>query len=261
MRQQLFSRSICTILSFSIFTAFLTNAFTVKASPVLRLSQSAALGESQSIPTIEVWIGSGINLNFLETEEFIERVWLDDPSKIVVDFDDSNCLNRSDCQATIIHLRRINPLEFPELPQSNFTLLSVITSDAKGKRKLYQFKIAYGQGKPQYYTVTINPEKPQKPAIPGLEPEASIELITGGRATLVDVQRGLSIAKSQGLISQAHGNLELEYRVMDFIALVRNGADPIPASIRAGVSMAAIERLAHLGKKTLFDKLTEMEWE
>lgn len=242
-------QNLATLLLISVTCFSLFSKPILAGTPVRRLTQAEALGYGDQIPMIHLWIGSGINLNFLETGEAIERVWLDDPSRIVVDFDDTRCINTDVCLASVIHLRRINPLDFQELPQSNSTLLTVITSSSEGK-KLYQFKIAYGEGHPNYYTVTIVPEKPP---LPGIEPEPSIELIRGGRATLVDVQRGLSIAKARGFISELNGNATLEYLVLDFIALVRNGVSPVEASARAGISLAAVERLADLGKKTLFD--------
>jgi hypothetical protein len=250
-----FSKNLTTIMLISATCLSLFSQPLLGATPVRKLSQAEATGESGKIPTIKVWIGSGINLNFLLTGETIERVWLDDPSRLVVDFDDVNCLGGNTCRATILHLRRINPLEFPELPQSNTTLLSVITDSETG-RKLYQFQIAYGDGSPEYYTVTLVPEKPP---LPGIKPEYSIELIAGGRATLVDVQRGLNVAKAQGMISELNGNIQLEYQVLDFIALVRNGISPTEASARAGVTMAAIEKLAQIGKSILFDELEALD--
>jgi hypothetical protein len=250
-----FLKNLTTIMLISATCLSFFSQALLATTSVRRVSQAQATGDSGKIPTIEVWIGSGINLNFLLTGETIERVWLDDPSRLVVDFDDVNCVAGNTCRATVLHLRRINPLNFPELPQSSTTLLSVITSSPSG-RKLYQFRIAYGSGSPQYYTVTLVPEKPP---LPGIKPEPSIELIAGGRASLVDVQRGLNVAKAQGMISELNGNVQLEYQVLDFIALVRNGTSPTEASARAGVTMAAIEKLAQIGKSTLFDKLHELE--
>lgn len=236
---------------------FLLHSEIAIASPIRQITQSQALGKTEIIPIIHVWIGSGINLNFLETGEKIERVWLDDPSRLVVDFDDPNC-HQGNCSAMVIHLKRINPVNFPELPKSNSTLLSVITY-TENDRKLYQFKIAYGQGNPEYYTVSIIPQAPSAPPLPGLKSEPSIELTIGGRATLVDVERGLSIAKSKGLISSDLANQTLEYRVLEFISLARNGLSVAEASAQAGVSLRAIARLGELGKSAIFDRLKQEE--
>ncbi|MCU0552537.1 MAG: hypothetical protein MUC48_24660, partial [Leptolyngbya sp. Prado105] len=54
----------------------------------------------------------------------------------------------------MIHLRRIHPLNLPGLPKADSTLLTVITEGASG-RQLYQFRVAYGSGNPQYSTVEI----------------------------------------------------------------------------------------------------------
>ena len=233
-----------------ILATFISNPeVSLANAPVRTISNRQAQGNN-TIATITVWEGSGINLNFIPTGEIIKKVWLDDPSRITLDFDGSMCdgsVNSSGCNqsgATVIHLRRIKPLNFPNLPQSSSTLLSVITEGKEG-RKLYQFRVNYGSGFPEYYTVQINPENSSSNSI------ITINLSNGKRAQLIDIERGLSIAKAKNLINPEQENEALVYRVRSFLALVRNGFSLLEASQHSGVSMALIEQLAIWGRERI----------
>lgn len=213
-------------------------------SPIQRITASQAQGLTGSIPTITVWAGAGANLNFIPTGEIVKKVWLDDPSQIVLDFDGSMCMaaqgnNCSDSSATVVHLKRINPIEFPSLPRTSSTLLSVVTETQQGERRLYQFRIAYGEGKPQYHAVAIQPDSYKTPVIKrdSLLP-----------ARLADIARGLQIAKSKKLLGANQGNQRLERRVQNFMVLARNGQSLQSAAQQAGVSVSLIQKLVELGR-------------
>ncbi len=214
-------------------------------SPVQKVLSSEAQGLNNTLRTITVWAGAGANLNFIPTGEIVKKVWLDDPSQIVLDFDGTICTQSGDrgednCEnsaATVVHLRRIHAIKFPDLPQTSNTLLSVITQTPGGERKLYQFRIAYGSGKPQYHTVAIYPDS-QTP--------------TGGtsgllQAQLQNVELGLRVAKSRNLLGRSQGNQRLELRVQNFLGLVSAGATPQAAAQQTGVSLRLISKLASLG--------------
>lgn len=61
--------------------------------------------------------------------------------------------------ASVIHLRQIKPIKFPNLPRSSngSTLLIVITEGAQGP-KLYQLQIKPASDKPQYTALNIRPD-------------------------------------------------------------------------------------------------------
>jgi hypothetical protein len=66
---------------------------------------------------IALYSGHGTTLNFRTANEKVQRVWLDDPSQVTVDFDDVNCRSQDQpCAAQVIHLRRIKRLKFDDLP-------------------------------------------------------------------------------------------------------------------------------------------------
>lgn len=215
-------------------------------SPVQKVLSSEAQGLENNLRTITVWSGAGANLNFIPTGEIVKKVWLDDPSQIVLDFDGPMCTQAGDgsgdnCEnsaATVVHLKRIHQIEFPNLPQTSSTLLSVVTQTSTGERKLYQFQIAYGTGSPQYHTVAIYPDSQVTP--------------DGGMNGLVltqlqNVELGLRVAKSRNLLGRNQGNQRLELRVQNFLDLVSSGVTPQSASQQAGVSMRLISKLASLG--------------
>lgn len=220
----------------------------VKAEPPVRsVFSNQAQGLGGEITTITVWSGAGTNLNFIPTGETIKKIWLDDPSKIVLDFDSPLCpasaareqvSNCGDSNAMVVHLRRINPMKFSSLPQTETTLLTVITEGATKDRKLYQFRVQLGKGKPQYSTLSIYPDSRGTP---------SIELNRSRRARLEDVEKGLRVAVAKKLLGANQGNQAVQTKVNNFLALCRNGVTITDAAQQAGVSMALITRLAEWG--------------
>lgn len=148
--------AIATALCFSLVTHS-----PLLAASVRTIGVGEARGEAGRIPTLTIWEETGLNINFIPTGEVVKKVWLDDPSRLGVDFDGTLCAseaeNCSDTGATVIHLRRINPIKFPQLPKTQATLLSVVTQGEDGAKNLYQFHVTYGQGKAQYATVNIAP--------------------------------------------------------------------------------------------------------
>jgi len=132
-----------------------------------------AQGLGGTTPKITVWYQQGTNLSFLPAGEIIKKVWLDDPSQVTLDFDGPVCLQfgqqssntgpssaantGGDCEnsaANVIHLRRIQKLYIPGLPNTDSTLLTVVT-EGQGKKKLYTFQVNYGDGTPDYNTLAV----------------------------------------------------------------------------------------------------------
>ena len=207
----------------------------IPAQAQSRVSVSArqAQGETASpSPVIKLWPGYGTNLSFLDTNETIVRVWIDDPSRVALDFDEPLCPTAvaTDCVSgnpAVIHLRRIQGLRFENLPRAIGTLLTVITETAGGDRKLYQFRIEFATGEPEYHTISIQPTSPIHPVI-----------------GLFDMRRGLQIAADQDLI---HSDQELWSRLQRFLTLVRSGVAVPHAAQQAGVSLEVITQLATWG--------------
>ncbi|MEH2164740.1 MAG: hypothetical protein V7K38_27715 [Nostoc sp.] len=147
----------------------------VAQNAVLRSMFSCqAQGLGGVVPTIDVSYQQGTNLSFIQAGEVIKKVWLNDPSQVIMDFDGPVCMqfgvasntNTGDCKnsaANVIQLRRIKKLNIPGLPTTSNTLLTVVT-EAQGKNKLYTFRVMYGTGSPEYHTLAIFADPPGKEA-------------------------------------------------------------------------------------------------
>jgi hypothetical protein len=110
------------------------------------------------IPTIQLYPGHGTTINFRPSNERVQRLWLDDPSQVTVDFDDVNCRTPDKpCAAQIVHLRRIKPLKFDGLPTTATPLLTIITD-----QNIHQFQLAFpANSKPQSAIVNMPSSKPR----------------------------------------------------------------------------------------------------
>jgi hypothetical protein len=128
-----------------------------------------AQGLGGAIPTITVWYQQGTNLSFIPAGETIRKVWLDDPSQVTLDFDGPMCMQLAqesagtgDCEnsaANVIHMRRIKKLPIPGLPDTDTTLLTVIT-EGQGRKNLYAFRVLYGDSNPEYNTLAVFADPP-----------------------------------------------------------------------------------------------------
>jgi hypothetical protein len=120
----------------------------------------AAGVNAAELTPISLYFGHGTTLNFRGANEKVQRVWLDDPSQVTVDFDDVNCRSQDQpCAAQVIHLRRIKRLRFDDLPTTLSTLLTVVTD--KG---IHQFQLSFpSSGKLKSTIVNITTDVEMKP--------------------------------------------------------------------------------------------------
>lgn len=155
-------KSIAFLLSLSISVV----PYSALALSARTVSIEEAQGISGSVITLEVAPGYGLNINLIPTGEVVKKAWIDDPSRITLSFDGNLCQGGTEQQcknegATVIHLRQIQPIAFPNLPSSpgGGTLLTLITEGSQG-RKIYQFKIMPISGTPKYTVLNVNSENP-----------------------------------------------------------------------------------------------------
>jgi len=220
----------------------LTPIRAIAAPLVQTISQAQAQGLTGDGATVIVWSGSGTNLDFTQTGEKIQRAWLDDPSKITIDFDTPLCSGNSESScnkagASVVHLRRIVGVQFPTLPSTATTLLTIVTQASSGQ-KVYLFKVAIGQGHPNYASIAIAPGQQQSGDGNGV-------LIANGKtANWSDVNRGLSRAIQRGLIQS---NSPVVKRVQECLALIHNGTAMKDAIAQSHLSLALITKLAEMG--------------
>lgn len=213
-----------------------SGSFPAEAEVVRAVPVSQARGNGP-IVTVELYPGHGTTLNFRSTGETIRRAWLDDLSKVTLSFDDLGCTvaeTESECAAQVVHLRRIHPLEFPNLPATSTTLLTVLTDAG-----LYLFRLAFPEsGSPRYYSVDIQPD-----SLGDDLQTQPVAALTGNEAQLIE--QGLQVAQARNLITE---NDPLWERVQRLIAAVRQGVHPEVAAAQVGVSQALLARLIELGR-------------
>lgn len=221
------------------------------SSSVRRVSISEATGQSgASPPTIELSPGYGVNISFIPTGEIVEKVWLDNPSFVSLDVD--GCLiglgsagsrsqsGEKQCQqkgAKVLHLRRINPVNFPGLPKTNSTLLTAVTNSSSGQR-LYLFRVTQGSSKPQYHTLEIVPNS-------RADGNTSYGSSVYSNSDLQVFNRGLTVAVSRGLVHQGQ---PLYKRIQNFLRLVQAGKEIELAASTSGISIDLVRRLGELGR-------------
>ena len=208
-----------------------------------RISSFVATGNSESeIPLIKLSPGYGVNISFIPTGETIEKVWLDNPGIASLDVD--GCLSglgkecEEDTGATVLHLRRIKPLDFKQLPSSTTSLLTVVTKGSD-KRRVYVFRIIPGDATPKIHTIEITDDKE----------EFNINRLgnTTDTINLQLINRGFIVAQQQRLISLKS---PLIPRVRNFLVSIRAGEQINMAARKNGISLQLVNRLIELGNKS-----------
>jgi len=248
MKRFAYSISLLTALAFTVPTTALT-ASPLTAQAVQNVSSDTAQGTTQTGPQ-RIQLGyQGVNLSFLKTNETIKKVWLDDPTQVVLDFD--GCLasqldvsggsgSGSDCTgASIIHLRQLPaPLNFPKgLFAGGNTSLSVVTQNGS-ERKLYQFQLVLAGGTPPYSMVEIIPSPAPAPAqLVSISQEYQ-------QTVLRQLSKGLAIAESKQMLDKQSSAYQ---QVVATIALMQGGKPFAEALKQTGVPTALVDRLRGFG--------------
>ncbi len=227
------------------------------ASGILRVPVSSARGEVDAPVSIGLIPGQGVNISVIPTGEVIKKVWLDNPSFATVDVD--GCLeglNNQNCDrpgARVVHLRRIEAIDFPGLPPAQDSLLTLVTQTTEGSSNVYVFRL-YPSETPSYSVVKIELDSPSPESIDNLSifdgsmnqsPSQYLQLTsTFENFDLQQFKRGVMTAQNQRLLEI---NGALDQRLNDFINRVEEGQFPENAARAVGISDALIERLLHLG--------------
>lgn len=229
---------ISTAFAFSIFWQPVKGE--TIGNRVKSVSVNVATGNSsQSIPKIELSPGYGMNISFIRNGEIVEKVWLDNPTFASLDVDGCLSVEGKECDkegATVVHLRQITPLKVPQLPNSNTSLLTVITKGKAG-RKLYLFQVDMSDKKPNYHTIEITPDI-------NISPETTEFHNIKNSNTLKQISRGLRIINNQGIINRES---RLWSRITNFLIEVRMGEPVNTAARKSGISMQLVNRLIELG--------------
>ncbi len=242
---------INTVTSGTLALALALTPISTIAAPVVRtIKQTQASGQGAILQTINVWNGHGVAISFYEIGEIIKKVWLDDPSQILIDTDgcleglDENCPKGG---AGLIHLRRINRVNIPGLPQASTTLLTVITQSSTGERKAYSFRLATSNGTPKYSQVVIANDVAKKQTTP----KPQLQSLVKTQQTINKIRSGIVVAIKNKWINYQD---ELYQRLQKLISHLQAGDDISTAAKAASVSEELVNKLIVLSNSS--DNLT-----
>ncbi len=140
---------------------------------------SQAMGVSGVTSVVSLSPMQSLNISFIKTGETIKKVWLGNPSKVVMDYDSPLCQDGakdSNCGATVINLRQLaQPIDLdmnlPASAKGNLTSLTVITTASGGLRNLYQFQLVMNASTPAYSILEVVPDA----QIPRLIPKHKVK--------------------------------------------------------------------------------------
>ena len=199
-----------------------------------------------------VWPGSGLTINLTEMSESVKQVWLDDPSQVTLDYAGELCATPCGGGVQVLHLKRIKPLNFANLPATPRTTLTVVTVSPQGER-VYKFLITYGAGNPTYLAVNLSPTSPVGPRLsPVAKPLAKVSLVEPDQERIALLERGLFLAREQ-LKPTTRNRLVLN-RAAQFLADLKQGYPESEAIKRNHLSANAVATLANLGQKSGGDR-------
>ena len=212
----------CGIGAFALF-GFSHSVMASEMTRVLFSSQGAGIRQ-QEPEIIRLAPGYGVNLSWLQTNETIKKVWLDNPSFIVLDAD--GCLDglSRNCtgDAKVLHLRRIERLNLPHIPRNNHSLLTVVTDAG-----FYLFKVI-PSSTPHHLVYKV---------LPTPQPRDSSVFYTA-------ITKGIRVAKREGYLIEGS---ELESKLNILTKQLQFGGDLEEIAQSQNISAEIISRLIELG--------------
>lgn len=216
------------------------------ASRVRRVSAQAA--QEGNVPIAVFVEGGGVLLDFSPTGELIQKISLDDPSRVVVD----HCLVTKSCgnrPSPIIRLFRSAGIAFKDIPSAKVTMLSVETMDAQGEYHSYIFPLTTGAGRSTISKVLVGdddappPSRPINPFNGGTLTRSTPAAPTASTAPTA-VALGAKVAESDAQLVDPL----LKGRVRQYLQLTNGGMSSKRAARKVGISMALVTRLNSLGQ-------------
>ena len=170
--------------------------------------------------------GGGTILDFSQTGEKIEKITIDDPSKVLTD----HCLITKSCNGRPEPMVRLFRANIPQkdIPSVKTTQLTVLTTDSSGQWNSYIFSVT-----------------------PSVKPSVYTKYVIGGRThkthTLDFASAALGARQAQEhnlLVDPA-----LKGRVKTFLRLTQAGTSEKVAAKKAGISMSLVTKLESLGQE------------
>ncbi|MBD2527322.1 hypothetical protein [Nostoc sp. FACHB-133] len=279
--------------AFCLLNLFVLSPIQVLAGSGARIVyQREAQGINSAGIELKVWRGYGLTINFIPTGETIKQVWIGDPTRISFTSNGSLCQktdnsssndSTSNCgqaNATVIFLRQIKPISFPNITNSidGSTQITVITSGSDGQKQ-YQFKLIPVTGQPSYTSLVIKPDvlrplpvirtKPQivptvrenkMPVTTTAPPQERVAAVTPVKTTNSIISPGIPQARNDANalvygLANAGRNGQIKpgsatwNKVQDAIKLLRLGKSREIAISHSGISEEIFNQLIEWGQR------------
>lgn len=188
-------------------------------------STEAGIRQQQPEP-IMLAPGYGVSLSWLQASETIKKVWLSNPSFVTMDAD--GCLeglnNTCNGDANVLHLRRIDNLNLPNIPDTNHSLLTVVTDGG-----FYLFNIIPSNTPHHLVYQVLDPPSNNQPRESNL---------------FATLQRGRRVALREGYLLDGSS---LDNQLSTFIGQLQSGGDIDQVMREHNISPEVISRLIELG--------------
>ena len=239
------------LLFLLILGSFSNVASPALSSAVLRITTAQAQGSANTqVQRIVLGTGQGVNLSFLPTGEKIQKVWLDDPSRVVIDFD--GCLASAGSpsgqsggqgggcgeasSAFIVHIRQLSeriPFPTTSVSGNGKTVLLTVITEKNGSGQIYTFSLMLGGTMPPNTLVEVVPSAPVSEAQVSTDYQKEVQS---------QLSRGMAIAESSSQLNSLDRT-----RLTTCIALMQSGSSLDQAMVQAGVSSDLSSRIRKLG--------------
>lgn len=205
-----------------------------------------------SVPTLEVPRGHSVVLS-LDNGQYIQAIWIDDPSLVGVATDRPLCSGGTSAQncgsASVVRLTSLGGSI--DLPGASFgqgngtaTVMTLITTDAGGtNRQTYQFTVNAITGRSDVSHVAITPTITTSPS--SAQPRVNIQALRDIKTFDIDaVRTGRDIVLANG---RANTNSLAWQNLESFLSLLEQNPDVESAASSSGVNRALLAELERTG--------------
>ena len=216
------------------------NPAPVEASPDAVMSLDAISVKNGNYPRVNVNQGAGLTINLGELNQSISSLWLDDPSKLVLDYTGNLCASTCNGGAKVVHLKRVTGLDFENLPSTATTTLTIVTTS----NDVYKLRLGYQPTSVLTVNLTKRPPERQLPPLFDEFTTVSADSIDSDRIALM--KNGLEKAKTR--FPQTSKNKKLFTRFALFINDLELGYAENSSRQKRGISADAVDVILELAR-------------
>jgi hypothetical protein len=198
------------------------------AQPTFAQTTQATNGQSTRLYIAH---GNGITISFLNTEETIHKVILDNPSFMVHDFQPCDA---EECGQQLLHLNRIKDLVLEHIQNNGSTSLQIITKNQQtGGVKIHFYTVIKGNTTSKnFIQISVQPTTTAaSPTIINPTNVAPTEIATKIRATLAKPEIADRV------------DLKMRFKLLKFASLLEMGTKEANALQLANLSDSTIREI------------------